>query len=232
MTQVTIQHHPQRPRYLSLLIDLLKPELENVSEFTVVSDDVSSASGMKKAFESIKRSDHLLVLQDDILPCRDLIATAELLSRLRPNAYISLFNAHPVVSQAVSQRKSWATLDVAWGTCAYLLPTSWAQDYLAFDSKIKQRIKADDVRLSTYLQVRGEPVYVTAPSLVDHICWYESSESGERVPLDNCAKFRVADYYIGFERSGLDVDWLAGFDNPALMTMANPFDPERNLAHV
>lgn len=216
MLQVTIQHHPSRSRYLKLLTTFLDSDQADV--FNIVEDNVNSASGMRKAFQSVTDSKitHLLVLQDDILPSKDLVATTKRLIKILPNQVISLFSVYDT-TKPLSIGKHWATIDRLYGLCAYVLPVKLVKAYLNFELLIKERIYADDVRLSMFLGSINKGVYLTAPSLVDHICWASTSQKDDDVPIENAIKFRIARNFIGFENSGLEVDWYKGLrDTPAI----------------
>jgi len=228
MLQATIQHHPKRTRYLELLINSLKSELEHQDRFDIVSDDVSSAVGMTKAFQTIGNADHLLVFQDDILPCLDIIATANQLIELRPDKFISMFSAYEVVEEALRQKKHWATIDRAYGLCAYIIPRKMVLGYLEFQHRINDQIRADDVRLSVYLSHINELIYLTAPSLVEHICWDRSTQNHEKVNMGNI-KYRLAWKYLGYEESGLSIDWTFGLKHPVGTKIGSNYDLVRHI---
>jgi hypothetical protein len=210
MYQLLIQHHPKRSRYLDLLIHSLGREA------VIVADDTSTVSGMVKCLEYINlyktfpfdKPTHLIILQDDILPCKDFLATCERLIEVNPNNFISMYSANDAVSRTVG-RKSWLTINSAYGLCAYIIPSFIAEEYLLFDPKIKDSITADDVRMSVFLRHTNRKVWVTCPSLVEHICWHTNANGGKAG-----INHRVASEYIGYENSGLDIDWTKGLDDP------------------
>jgi len=228
MMQLTIQHHPKRKRYLKLLTSFL--DLDEVDEFHIVKDQVNSASGMRKAFQSVKNPSitHLLVLQDDILPCRDLLKTSKQLIKLLPDQVISLFSVYDT-DKPLSIGKHWAVIDRLYGLCAYILPVDLVKYYLDFEKNIKERIFADDVRLSMMLAYLGKNVYLTAPSLVEHICWDRTMQTSDRVAVENAVKFRIARNYIGFENSGLEIDWTKGLTDTPSITIGQKYDYIRHF---
>jgi hypothetical protein len=185
---------------------------------------------MKQAFKSVENKDvsHLLVLQDDILPCKDFIKTVKKTIELLPNEVISYFTAYDT-SKPLSVGKHWSTIDRLYGLCAYVIPVFLIDQYLEFDKKIKDRIFADDVRLSMFLQSIDRKAYLTAPSLVEHICWDRTSQRDNRVPLDNAINFRIARNYIGFEESGLEIDWTKGLKDTHAIKIGQKHDYIRHL---
>jgi len=173
---------------------------------------------------------HFLVLQDDILPSKDLIKTANELVYLRPNDIISLYSAQPSISNALHLRKSWVSIDRLYGLCAYIIPSFMAKDYVDnYVDKIKDDIKADDVKISVYLEAVGKRAYLTAPSLVEHIAWDRSSQHKVHVPKLNALTHRIAEHYIGFENSGLDIDWQNGLEEPFEINIGGKYDHVRHL---
>jgi len=224
---VCIQHHPSRVRHLKLLLTFL--DKEKADSYLVIEDIVSSVSGMKKCFSKIEDHSHLMVIQDDVLPCKDLVATARELIKLRPSNFISLFSAYDVTTEALRAGRHWGVLDRAWGLPCYIIPAKLVSQYLDFDVLVKDDIIADDVRMSMFLEYVNKPVYVTAPSLVEHLAFTSTtlSESG-KVSVENGLKFRVAKNYIGFEKSGLSIDWSDRIRNNIQQSIGNKFDHVRH----
>src|SRR5574343_1821296 len=191
---VCIQHHPSRIRHLKLLLSFL--DKDKADSYLVVEDTVSSVSGMKKCIANLENHSHIMVIQDDVLPCKDLVATARELIKLRPSNFISLFSAYDVTTEALRAGRHWAVLDRAWCLPCYIMPVKLVNEYLDFDHLVKDDIVADDVRMSMFLEFVNEPVYVTAPSLVEHLAFTNTtlSDSG-KVGIENALKFRVAKNY-------------------------------------
>ena len=205
---VRIQHHPKRPRHLQLLLSALGSD----SKLKVIEDSQSSWSGCKKAIRSVDKHDsHILVLQDDILPAQHLIETAQHLTEILPEFPITLFSPKNLTTKARNQGKHWATTDVWYGMPAYIIPTSMALDFVAWsETNLKEDIKADDIRMATYLYQHRIKTFITAPSLVEHLCWRTSTMSeGVFTP-----EHRVANWFIGLEENPLDIDWSKGIDEP------------------
>jgi len=229
--QTIIQHHRTRSRHLAIL----KYLLGNSNRFIeVVEDNNNSASGMRKCFElGINLgADNLLILQDDIITCKNILLTAKQLPQLLPNKIISLFSAYNVVSTALRTNRHWATIDRLYGLCAYIIPTFMAKEYLEYEKNIKDSIIADDVRLSMYLASKNQLVYLTAPSLVEHICWHTSTNNkikDEVIDKENGIRHRISDRFIGVENDSEKINWTLGLTNPAHLTIGQKFDFVRHL---
>jgi hypothetical protein len=220
--QVIIQHHPSRTRYLDLLLHFL--DYENP---LVITDNISSVSGVRKCFSNIK-DNYALILQDDILPCQDLYKTCEELIKLKPFSLISLFSANEIISMAIHRKRHFVKIDRIYGLCAYIIPKFMALKYLEFEKNIKDDIRADDVRLSMLLkEYQGTfDCYLTAPSLVEHIAFQDSKQrlESDRISRNNILSYRIADYFIGFEESGLAIDWTRNLDNPIIHNIGQKYD--------
>jgi hypothetical protein len=116
------------------------------------------------------------LIQDDAVPCADLLAGLEqALDHLPHNAIVSPYlgsgRAVPdrwsrMAREADRQRASWVRSDrVMWGVCL-LAPTEIIPDMITWcDRKAGM---PDDMRVGAYAQRHGLEVWYTWPSLVDH----------------------------------------------------------------
>lgn len=155
------------------------------------------------------------MLQDDILPAKNLIETVKWLIELIPDSPISLFSATDLTTRCKLEGKHWATTDVWYGMQGYILPMDMAQDFVAWcDKYLKDDIRADDIRMATYLYQHRIKTYITAPSLVEHLAWETSTMSEGKLTKHN----RVANWFIG-DGDPLDIDWSEGIDEPVDQTI-------------
>ena len=215
---VRIQHHPSRERHLRYLMSGL--DMEAVKDVKVIASDLGTWESCKVCLRTIGNNSHVLVLQDDVLPCRDLLRTATKLIELIPDKPISLFTNRDPVMTARAFGKHWMTVKTWFMSQAYILPSEFIKDFLAWD-EIHYRTdkrKADDEHLALYCYYNEIPVWTTSPSLVDHLGW-RTTTIGDRNNKDYLEMtHRVAKEFIGFENSGLDIDWTKGLDNPQIDT--------------
>jgi hypothetical protein len=155
------------------------------------------------------KATHHLVLQDDAIVCRDLLAGVEsALEFVSPVALISLFFGTPhegslnagsrqaVYRQAVSINASWVSLpSLNWGL-ALVIPTLEIDAMLEWCDQ--QDDAGDDQRIGRYFRdIRRWRVWQTWPSLVDH----------REGPSMMGHSFTKAYDFIGAEASALDLDW-------------------------
>lgn len=165
-----------------------------------------------------KTATHLLVLQDDVLPCKNFIPTVEKLISLLPDEPITLFSNSMAIETALYDNKHWATLKTWFMAQSYIMPTKIIPDLISWvDSKVKPSTRFDDERFGMYFFYHEHPVYATAPSLVEHLGWnstllrnYKSYEFKTRRDI------RMARVFIGLDQDPLDIDWAEGIDHPAV----------------
>lgn len=150
---------------------------------------------------------HHLVIQDDAVPCLDLIAgTEKALTHVPDEAVVSLYTGtrrpmvrevNRAVARADEEDASWIVLNaLCWGV-AVILPTHIIPEMVA--NCDTQGTPGDDIRIRRFAQsVLKWPVWHTWPSLVDH------QDDGS---LIGHGTGRHAHRFLGAEISALDVDW-------------------------
>lgn len=209
MLSICIQTSGKRPRHTKLLMDLLKDEiiekkLEDVS-IRIVQGDTLWGSCRDCLLSA--SSGHILVLQDDVLPCKDFIETVLLLTELHANEIVTLFSNSDSIETARLNDLNYARLKVWFMAQAYVLDTINAKNMVAWiDVNCKEDIKHDDDRMATYIWYQDKTVIATAPSLVEHIGWNTTTlTTYKKKPFE--PRLRMAKWYIGFEESGLSIKW-------------------------
>ena len=147
------------------------------------------------------------VIQDDAIPCRDLFVGLEkALDHVPPNSPVCLYTGRvrPIRERVKAAAKvckeasaSWLVMkDINWGV-GVCVPTRHIEEMVRESDKVS--VSNYDSRMSGFFAKRGIPVYYTWPSLVDH------RDSPSLVP-DRGGK-RHAFWFIGEDKSALDVDW-------------------------
>ncbi len=174
---------------------------------------------------------HLLVLQDDILPCMDFVPTVERLIDLFPTEPLTFFCNKKTQDQARIQGVHYVMLQKWLMAQAYVMPVAIIKDFLVWsDQHIKPELYFDDGKWSMYLYYKNIQVRATAPSLVEHLGWNETTLSGYQqqkpttvgsdgsiinVDTLHCPvqrndfdyNWRMARWFIGFENSATDINW-------------------------
>jgi hypothetical protein len=116
---------------------------------------------------------HHLVLQDDVQLCHDFSAVMLQALSVAPVGAIAFFaNWFASTSQSVRLAAlagaSWAPVADPWApTQALVLPAELAADFASF-AEGYTKDKPDNRAMSEFLEVRGVPIYVSVPNLVQH----------------------------------------------------------------
>lgn len=214
---VRIQHIPKRERWAKYLAQMLNENRQPQNKLEIITDEKYDLwTGAKKTLQSYKPGDtHLLVLQDDILPCKDLIFAAEQIVELLPNNHISLFS---IGDWQTNPNVRWANLKTWRMAQCYIAPVTMIEDFIKWaDRHIKPEIYFDDDRWAMYLFANSILTYASNPSLVEHLGWNQSTLTGYQPGTIFEPRIRMAKNFIGFEKSAMDIDWSQGIDKPLLI---------------
>lgn len=204
MISVAVMAHPKRADMVDDLLARLDRPVEVV--WDRVNDRHDTGARAMEAFNPA--CTHHLVIQDDVLPCRDLIAGAErALAHLPGDAPVSLYTGavrpfnteiNRVVRQGRRENASWITMrGIYWGP-AVCLPTKDIPEMLEWYRSASDVINYDR-RMSVWYAQRQAVVWYSRPSLVDH--------RGEVSLAGHPGRRRRAREFVGVDRSALEVDW-------------------------
>lgn len=199
---VRIQHVESRPHWVKVLDQLIDHRAQIIS-------NGSCWDTAKKCLQSVEPDDtHVLVLQDDVIPCQDFIATVEKIVTMMPDEAITFFTYNRHVPDAMKQGWNWLRMRLWFMAQAYVFPVPMANDIISWsEANVKPEVVADDERYAMYFVTHNRYVYATAPSLVEHLGWNNSSLNRYSDHHAFEAKRRTASRFIGFEESGLSIDW-------------------------
>jgi hypothetical protein len=195
--------HPRRAAFI--------PELQAALDrpSTVVWDDGSNSrwgTGRRALLAYDPDATHHLVLQDDAVIPRDLVAGLEAALQHAPQdvpvcLYVGKVRPYKeMVTEYVKRARdaSWLVMDrINWGV-AIAFPTILIDELVAYCDT--QTIPNYDSRMSKWFEAKRIPVWYPFPSLVDH------RESPSLVPGRGHAG-RVAHRFIGADASALDTDY-------------------------
>lgn len=150
---------------------------------------------------------HHLVLQDDVVPCRDLIAGAERALASTPgDCPVSLYvgrvrpfsHAVEFATEQAGESASWITMDgIYWGP-AVILPTAVIDDLLGWFRRAT--VTNYDARMSRWFEQRRLACWYSWPSLVDH-------RGDVSLAHPRTKAGRRTHWFAGAEVSALDLDW-------------------------
>lgn len=199
---VAVMAHPTREAMVTELLDQLDRPAEVV--WDRINDRHDTGIRAMQAFGP--DATHHLVIQDDVVPCGDLIAGAERALAHVPDGHpVSLYigRVRPfadAVKQAVAAADgaSWITMEgIYWGP-AIVLPAADIA-HLAHWWGHNSHIVNYDKRISAWYQRRRVSCWYTWPCLVDH-------RTGPSLSHPTASMDRHAHRWHG-HRSSLDIDW-------------------------
>jgi hypothetical protein len=212
-----IQHHPARSEILSRITDRLDGEAEVVTDPHPDARDRSPWRTYRECLALPPRwCSHLLVLQDDAIPCRNLLAACRMIARDVP---VCLFLAGAPVRTAREATRAarrgerfvpvFATDWVP--VVAVLWPVDLAQAVLDWAGENRlpgdPNPRSDDAVVGRWARKTKQEVVATVPSLVQHPD-DQPSTIGKKARQGRSA-WRVAHMWIG-DQDPLRIDWRSG----------------------
>lgn len=201
---VAVMAHPDRAEMVADLLDRLDRPVKVVWDERQDRHDTGI-----RAVEAFDPScSHHLVIQDDVLPCRDLVAGVERALDHVPDlspASFYLGRVQPFrrrVQQAVNlaDDASWITMDgVYWGP-AIAFPTASIEPMADwYKSKQARHVTNYDRRVSRWFEAGHWRCWYSWPSLVEH--------RGDASLVRASKAERRAHRFLGADVSALSVDW-------------------------
>lgn len=149
---------------------------------------------------------HHLVLQDDIIPSKNLRAAVEKAIEYTPDLPFCLFiyedyfinNQKKKYDEAYHSNGAWLRTKLTVLAPAIVMPTKYIQEMVLFGDKQKH-LPADDTKIAAFFNKKNLDILITVPSLVEH----RGSISLVGSKKDN----RVAYIFIGEDNSGENLNW-------------------------
>jgi len=160
---------------------------------------------------------HHVVIQDDVLVCRDLCAGLErALAHIPPDAPLCGYvgrvrpQTEAVLRAVAAARKAHASFIVMrclnWGPLV-AVPTGVIPEMVAHGDTLR-RVPNYDRRLSRFFELEERrSVWYTWPSLVDHADGPSMVKGRFATDREREPRARVAHEFIGEQASALDIDW-------------------------
>jgi hypothetical protein len=172
-----VQHHPSRA-------DLLPRLLPHLHEAVVVTDP-DSVAGLPdpwRCYLACLRAlplgaTHLVIVQDDALPCPDFHLRVESLLEEKPDRIVCLFvsqapNVRVAMLRALKNGQAWARLNPQGFTpvvCS-VLPREVVEGLTEWADALppNRHRRSDDFMLSQYAREKRLEVWACVPSICDH----------------------------------------------------------------
>jgi hypothetical protein len=176
-----VPDHPQRREFLAQQEKALTADAwpERVS-YRVMEDylDPNLTTKERSCFPNFRRAmfshepeaTHVLIMTDDALPALGFAAAALAIAKLIPEHVVGMFSGRKVQNQAYERgHYLYRARTGLWGVCM-MIPVSLVRPFDAWQrSCIAKRYKHDDGRMMHFHLAHQRPIWMTAPSLVEHI---------------------------------------------------------------
>lgn len=223
---VTHAPTPERKAMLSDLMETLDPGSdafrEHVVSMRVVSDDEMAGvwSTTKRAllWALDQPADHLLLLPDDSVACRDFIASCARACKMLTSSPIVFYTGHGYTKQAEKRGITWTRLErCEIGCLALLISIDLVAEFLVWDEKhFAPNYRHSDVRIESWAYLTGNYIYATEPSLVQH------TGANQSLMGHNGHASHTARHFIGRDASADSIDFSLGLHDPAVSKAKMP----------
>jgi hypothetical protein len=211
---IRIQHALGRDAPLKRLLAQLPQNVEVITDEEV--DDPNPWRNYKRCLSNLPDCSHIVVLQDDVIVCRNFVAAVERIVRARPDQPICLFvgglprQSSMAVLKALSRNERYSTL--YWRdfcpVVAMLWPVEVVHSFLEWSTTAKlpgvPDPRSDDAVVGRWMAETRQQILATAPCLVQHPDDVESTI--KRPHRDGRDRGRVAVAWIG-DADPLELDW-------------------------
>jgi hypothetical protein len=174
--------------------------------------------GYLKCLSNLPRSGHVAVLQDDTIPCFNLVPALERIADSNPETPVSLFLSK-------TPRRTYTMASIRYGRSRYvnvhpqdlvhvvalLWPVYKAEEFVEWINDNPRRIRgnmistSDDAHVTRWMRLTGQPFRCTVPSLVEHPDDVPSIVNQEKVKAGRDSG-RTAAFWIG-DADPLELDW-------------------------
>lgn len=202
---VALMGHPKRQRF----IDELTPQLPG-AEVVLDRENDRWETGRRSLLAFDPAATHHLVVQDDAVLSRDLLPACEMVAEAAGERPVALYTGKvrphqntvtPAYRRARRSGSPWLEMEGPWWGVAIIIPTAHIPDVVAWGDQAS-RIRNYDRRIAAWYERAGIDCWYTVPSLVDH---REVDENPSLI--SGRTGNRQAHWFIGEDRSGLEVDW-------------------------
>lgn len=201
---VAIMAHPAREQMVAQLIEQLGIEPQ-VAWDGGWEDEHPTGLMALRMFDPA--ASHHVVLQDDVVPCRDLISAIGLMTWYSKEHPIGLYVGSTPYDKAVNRSLAsmrghpspwWAGTGPKWGP-GIVVPTAHVPDLTAWFEQ-QDRIDGYDRRITRWYMEQDIDCWYTRPSLVDHRDEPSLLKNRPTAP-------RKATHFLSTDQSALELDW-------------------------
>jgi hypothetical protein len=206
-----VQHHPARAVLLPRLLAALQPIPTEVITDPQPDQLASPWRTYLHCLDNLPDSGHLLIVQDDALPCRNFAAALERIAAAVPDLPVCLFVSrearatYPNIIQATKRGQPFAL--VGRHDFCPVVATLWPvrlaaefRDWAVVNPRAtgQRNPRSDDAMVGTWMRRTNQQILVTVPSLVEH---------GDGTSLIGKTHKRSAAFFIG-DSDPLATEWV------------------------
>lgn len=160
--------------------------------------------------------DYHLMLQDDVVLCRDFLDAAKMLTGMCHDRAMSFYVATAAATQAREQGKHWVEMRAILAGQAIALPHAMVGDFLQWEADNAEEMLHvegfwDDSRLQWFYRRMGIRALVPVPCLVQHNLDVKS-QVGTATKVGK--HLRRSRWFLGENHSPFSIDWQQGFTSP------------------
>lgn len=213
-----VMAHPKREHFVHELLE----DLDGPAE--VVWDRYNDRwdTGRRSLLAHAPEATHHLVIQDDVQPCKALLAgCAEMLRHVPPGNPVALymgrsrtqphrFRMSELVTAAQARDASFAVFEGPWWGQAVIVPTMSIPGIVSYGDTHPE-ITNYDHRIAWYFSSIGTPCYYTLPSLVEH----RTGPDNPSLLAHGNAVTRRASWFVGLDETPASVAWSRGVVTPS-----------------
>ena len=159
---------------------------------------------MHRACWTVAKGTHAIVLQDDLLPCRNLLQALDRIAEVLPNDPVCIYDMNISSLHTISRRGDvWRRMKCDnWGG-SVMLPRSWISRILAWEKYAIVPQKDDAKVLSLYAQAHDRFFYHTS-QLLQHI--------GAHSTLHHGRVYSPSPWFVGETFDAMSIDWTRGVE--------------------
>lgn len=149
---------------------------------------------------------HHIAMEEDVIPCKDFMQTAERIAELLPEHIITFYSGASSKNHfARVERKSehwFVRYNSSPPGPAVMMPVEMARKYVAWVDKnmVQARINNEDEALWAFIHWHNLDEWHCVPTLVQHV-------GNERSSIGYNSAGKVSPHFIGENFSGLSIDW-------------------------
>ena len=203
---VAIFSHPSRAERLQQTLGLLGDDVK----IKVIIDEKTEGiwrTAMRAWRSYDSDATHHLVLQDDIIPCRNFLTSVPyIISDLPQDASVSFCDNIQSIKYAIKTGRSWVVSTQVRHAQALIQPVGQIEDWIQWSEwNVRPSYYHDDGRLEIYLVKHNRRIWHTVPSLVSH----DDNGSVYRYLTKNETKPEGKAPYVEYKFIGVDTDPLS-----------------------